>query len=133
MDSNRASDDPPMTSAAPVSPSCPRRTVSLPPADLRGFSLLEMVVVIAIVALGATVVAVGWRRPSPQTNAPAEAAALAEARTRAVLSGEIVTVQLLHAGRPATVSALPDGRIVGDADVAVDPLSGRPSAVRDNP
>ena len=93
----------------------------------RGFTLLELLVVLAVLGTLAGVVAAAAPRPVASAPADAWTDGVARARARALASGRPVHVVLRGAGdtagAPGTdVLALPDGRVLA---AGVDGLTGR--------
>jgi prepilin-type N-terminal cleavage/methylation domain-containing protein len=95
----------------------------------RGATLIELIVVIAILSVIAGVTTLGFRsRPSHRVIDPAEAD-VAAARDSALRSGHAVRV-MVHAGGdsiapPLFATALPDGRVIASTGLGFDPLTGR--------
>ena len=90
-----------------------------------GFTLVEMMVALAIVALSASLAALAFR---DRGEARADrAAAVAAARERAIERRRAVDFSP-DSGR-TELRALPDGRVLGDSASGVDPLTGRPRAL----
>jgi prepilin-type N-terminal cleavage/methylation domain-containing protein len=97
-------------------------------------TLVELLVVIAILGVMAGVVGVSWAtRPwgASGEEEPGEFATVSAARRLALTTGTAVTVSIVAGGRSRTVTALPDGRLIGVRGLGVDPLTGRPQAVVD--
>ena len=92
-----------------------------------GFTLAELMVVIMILGVMAAVTGIAFatKTPTPTPVADARHAQVAGARDSAVRSGQRVTVKLDVDGALHLATAFPDGRVVSDESVAVDPLSGR--------
>jgi prepilin-type N-terminal cleavage/methylation domain-containing protein len=91
-----------------------------------GFTLVEMIVALAILAVTASIAAVAFRDASAPVRD--RAAAVAAARERAIEMRRPITFSP-DSGR-TELRALPDGRVLGDSASAVDPLTGRPRAQR---
>ena len=93
---------------------------------LRGVTLVELIVVLAILGIlaGVTGLALGAAKPVP--SASTEVAAAASARRQALERGEAVTVTLHSGGVARTLTALPDGSVIGDPDLPIERLTGRP-------
>ncbi len=106
-----------------------------------GFTLVELLVVLAVLGVLAGVVAVAGR-PSAAAHADPWRAAVAAARARALVTGRRVHLYVGPgvgapvAARGGDVLALPDGRVLTDVSVtdagdgrrAIDPFTGRPEA-----
>ena len=88
----------------------------------RGVTLVELLVVLAMLGVMATIVGLTWRPGRWQS--PAAAAHVAALRRRAVQSGRAVTDTATVSGTVVRVIAFPDGRIVGAARLGVNPLTG---------
>lgn len=90
----------------------------------RGVTLIELIVVILLLGLLAGVV--GLTMGSTPTVASLDAATVAvmQARDSALKTGHRVTIALSMAGRTNHATAYPDGRVLIDAPIAIDPLSG---------
>ena len=91
-----------------------------------GFTLVEMIVALAIIAVTASIAAVAFRDAGEPVRD--HAAAVAAARERAIETRRPVPFSP-DSGR-TQLRALPDGRVLGDSASAVDPLTGRPRAER---
>ena len=93
--------------------------------ERRGVTLAELMVVIVILGVMAAVTGVAFVTRAPVPAADARLARVADARAEAVRTGQAATLQVRLNGETFLVTAFPDGRIVTDAPVAIDPLSGR--------
>ena len=93
--------------------------------ERRGVTLAELMVVIVILGVMAAVTGIAFTTKMPVPEADARIARVAAARADAVLSGQTATLQLDVDGEMYLVTAFPDGRVVTDAPIAVDQLSGR--------
>lgn len=97
----------------------------------RGFTLVELLATLAILGMGASVAALALPALRP-TDESAVVRSLAEARSRAVRSGEAVTWR----GDSAAVRFLPDGSSSGGTatddtvTIVVDRLTGATHATR---
>jgi prepilin-type N-terminal cleavage/methylation domain-containing protein len=94
----------------------------------RGMTLIEVIVVLAVLGIVAGLVA-----PSLHLALPADAghetqSAVAALRRRALESGRAADTLVEHGGRIRVLHALPDGRVLADTSFGIDPLSGRPRA-----
>lgn len=91
----------------------------------RGATLVELLIVLAIIGVGASVVGLSlsrWKKlPAPN----ARLTAVAAARTLAVDSGRPVTRIVFVDSVAQLVTALPDGSVISDGDV-IDRFSGKP-------
>jgi prepilin-type N-terminal cleavage/methylation domain-containing protein len=90
-----------------------------------GVTLIELMVVIALLGLLAGVVGLTLgSAPRPTSLDPATVVVL-QARDSALRAGHPVTISLSVAGRSHHATAYPDGRVLTDAPIGIDPLSGR--------
>ena len=89
-----------------------------------GATLVELLVVLAILATAAGLVGVAFRRPIPPV--PTTADHIAAARRSAIATGSPVVVAVIESDSQR-VLVLPDGSVVGAEQMQVDRLSGRPS------
>ena len=90
-----------------------------------GVTLAELMVVIVILGVMAAVTAVAFARRPPVAEVDARTVAIAAARAEAVRSGKPLTIRLGSADSLSLATAYPDGRVVTNAAVAIDPLTGR--------
>lgn len=90
-----------------------------------GVTLVEMLVVLAILGIMAGAVGLAWRPGSGGVGGfqPGQAA-IAGVRRRALESGRPVQAVVSIDGRAVQVLALPDGRLLGARQFNVNPLSG---------
>ncbi|HEX8243723.1 MAG TPA: prepilin-type N-terminal cleavage/methylation domain-containing protein [Longimicrobium sp.] len=91
--------------------------------DRAGFTLIEVVVALAIVALTASLAALAFRG---EAHTPSRAGRIEAARQQA-LEGRRPVPFSPDSGATELL-ALPDGRVLGDSANGVDPLTGRPRA-----
>jgi len=91
-----------------------------------GFTLVEMIVVIAILAIVAGISATALLRAPDSPSAAGES--VRTARRRAVQTGASVTISVAVGDqkRAIAVTAKPDGSVLSDTTLAIDPLTGRP-------
>jgi prepilin-type N-terminal cleavage/methylation domain-containing protein len=92
---------------------------------MKGHTLLELLIVLAILGVVAGVTGLAFRRPTAPTPVDSVDARIADARRDAIRSGHSVTITAVHAGLPMAVTAHPDGRVIADTALAIDHLSGR--------
>ena len=90
-----------------------------------GVTLAELMVVIVILSVMAGVTAVAFARREPVTAANPTLAAIAEARAEAISTGQPATIRLGAGDSLRLATVYPDGRVVTDASVSLDPLAGR--------
>jgi general secretion pathway protein H len=88
----------------------------------RGFTLVELMVVLVLLGLMAGVVGLAWR-PNPASNENGRDA-IAQARAQALESGTTVRLQVTHDGQRVTIAAFPDGSVIAPASLLIDPLTG---------
>ena len=96
------------------------------PSARRGVTLAELMVVIVILGVMAGVTGVAFATRTPVPDVDARLARVANARADAVRIGRPVTLPLAVNGASYLVTAFPDGRIVTDAPIPINRLSGRP-------
>jgi prepilin-type N-terminal cleavage/methylation domain-containing protein len=91
-----------------------------------GNTLLELLVVLAILGIAAGVTGLSFGRGEATPAADSVEARIAEARREAVRSGKSVTVNVSRGGDDVlAATAHPDGRVVADSVLAIDRFSGR--------
>ena len=86
--------------------------------DRGGFTLVELLVTLAIIGVVMSIVALAFRAPVAAPADDSFAQALA-ARRRALNEGRIVTLDIVTDSGVIGVSAHPDGRIVADPRLRV--------------
>lgn len=91
----------------------------------RGNTLVELLVVLAILGVVAGVTGLAFRPVSETSPVDAVAAQVATARRDALRTGRPVTVMVSRGGDVVAATAHPDGRVVADTTLAIDPLTGR--------
>lgn len=83
------------------------------------FTLIELLVSLAVMGVVFTVVGMAIP-PAPRTpEAPS-------ARQRAIASGVAQTSIVVDGDTARSMAAYPDGRVIADRKLNIDPLSGRP-------
>jgi prepilin-type N-terminal cleavage/methylation domain-containing protein len=95
-------------------------------APRSGVTLVELVVALCVVGLVAAVVGIAIPRATPPIGEGAVAQAVMAARQTAITSGHATTVDVTVKGTLHSVTASPDGLIVADSALGIDPLSGAP-------
>ena len=88
----------------------------------RGVTLVELIVVLAIVAIIAGVTTLAFRRVDLRPSVAPWVSALAAARRTAIDSDRVVTITVSAGDAPHAATALPDGSVV--TDLRVDRLTG---------
>ena len=88
-----------------------------------GFTLLELMVVVALIAIlsAVAVTASAWERPAAKSTSTR--AVIAAARARAISDGHPVIDSVIVGGRAALLRAFPDGSVI--ADCVIDASDGR--------
>jgi prepilin-type N-terminal cleavage/methylation domain-containing protein len=90
----------------------------------RGVTLVELIVVLAIVAIIAGVTTLAFRRADVAPPIVPWVAAIAAARRTAIDSARTVRLTVHLDDSVYAATALPDGSVVADARLGVDRLSG---------
>lgn len=98
------------------------------PPSRAGATLLELVVALSILAIAATLAVPALRRAAEAP--PTARDRIAAARRSALEHGRAVTLELRDSAGAHLLTAYPDGRVVADTTLGVDPLNGRPRAGR---
>ena len=102
-----------------------RRALRLP-AGRAGVTLIELAVALAILGVALAVTGLAVRSMPEPDAAQLRAAQLDAARRRALAERRPVPVAIADSGAVLRAVAFPDGRLVADGGLGVDPLSGRP-------
>lgn len=87
-------------------------------------TLVELIVVLAIVAVIASVTTLALRRADLGPTAPPWVTAVAQARRTALDSVRIITLTIRIGDRMYAATALPDGSVIADSGLAIDRLTG---------
>lgn len=90
-----------------------------------GVTLLELILVLAILGLMAGIVGLAAPRIVTVTKADSATASAMELRALAIRSGHVATGAVSTRSGIVAVSAYPDGRVLADSAIRIDPLSGR--------
>jgi prepilin-type N-terminal cleavage/methylation domain-containing protein len=96
-------------------------------ASTVGSTLLELIVALAVLGILLAVTTIVLR-PEASAGPGGGLQRAARARERALESGHPVGDTFTIAGRAGFLVALPDGRVVADTMLHLDPATGRPSA-----
>ena len=94
-------------------------------SERHGVTLAELTVVIVILGVVAAVSSIAVATKVLVPAGDTRIARVAFVRAEAVRSGHAATLQLDVDGETYLVTAFPDGRVITDAPIAVDQLSGR--------
>jgi prepilin-type N-terminal cleavage/methylation domain-containing protein len=95
----------------------------------RGFTLVELMVVLAILGVMAGVVGLAARSLDDTDPASQRAARIADARRRALETRRPVRLELSSGDTVRRMIALPDGSVRADSALDLEPLTGRPRAL----
>jgi prepilin-type N-terminal cleavage/methylation domain-containing protein len=95
-------------------------------AHRHGVTLVELIVVLAIVAVIAGVTTLAFRRADLRPNVPAWVSAVAAARRVAIDSAKTISLTVTVGDSIYAASALPDGSVVADKRLGIDRLIGEP-------
>jgi prepilin-type N-terminal cleavage/methylation domain-containing protein len=91
-----------------------------------GVTLVELIVVLAILAVLAGVTTLAFRRAEPVPGAQAWWSAVAAARRTAVDSARAVSVKVRIGDSLYEATALSDGSVIADVRLHIDRLTGAP-------
>jgi prepilin-type N-terminal cleavage/methylation domain-containing protein len=89
-----------------------------------GVTLVELMVVILLLGLLSGVVGLTMGSNPHVASLDPIAVAVMQARDSALSTGHRVTISLRVDGRSRSATAFPDGRVLTDAPIEIDPLSG---------
>ena len=95
-----------------------------------GVTLLELLLVLAVIAVAIGVVSVSFKAPASVDGADSITAKLEGLRIQAVRSGQPTTEKFRTPAGIGAVTAYPDSRVIGDPTLLLDPLNGRPRVDR---
>ena len=101
--------------------------VRWPPRSVRGgFTLVELLVVLVLLALLSGVAGVAFVPRAPRVTWRDRALeAIARARSDALARGEAVSITVAGPSGALRATAFPDGRVVADDLLAIEPATGR--------
>lgn len=95
-----------------------------------GLTLVELLVTLALIGVVTGVVGLAFRAAPPLPDGSEVQAAVAAARRQALTARRPVTTSIRVAEGVHSVTALPDGSVLVDSLLRVDPLTGRPLDAR---
>lgn len=96
----------------------------------RGVTLVELLVVLVLMGIVAGVVGLTIHTARPLTATDPITSAIATARDSAIRSGRSVTIGLNLSDAQREITARPDGRVIADSTLDIDPLTGERNATR---
>lgn len=99
-----------------------RRGVSR--GERQGVTLVELIVVILLLGLLAGVVELTMGSTPTAASLGPTTVAVMQARDSALRTGRPVTIAFAHEGSAQHATAYPDGRVITNALIGIDPLSG---------
>jgi prepilin-type N-terminal cleavage/methylation domain-containing protein len=89
-----------------------------------GVTLVELIVVLAILSVIAGVTTLAFSRAKPSVNSPAWQSTIAAARRTALDSARTVSLSVRVGDTIYAATALPDGSFIADPRLGIDRLSG---------
>ena len=89
-----------------------------------GVTLVELIVVLAIVAIIAGVTTLAFRRADRTPSVQPWVSAIAAARRTAIDSARAVSLTVRIGDTVYAATALPDGSVIADAPLGIDRLTG---------
>lgn len=101
-----------------------------------GVTLMELLVALTLLSLMAGMVALAWRRAPAVPRVGAVTARVLSARDSALRTGHPVTIWVVDSMAGADgveATALPDGRVLAAAALAINPMTGRPDRAPPTP
>lgn len=95
---------------------------------MRGVTLVELLVVLVLLGLVAGVVGLTIRTAKPIAATDPALAAVAAARDSAIRTGCTVSIELSVNDAQREITASPDGRVLADTALDINPLTGARNA-----
>jgi prepilin-type N-terminal cleavage/methylation domain-containing protein len=92
----------------------------------RGVTLVELMVVLVMLSVIASVVVLAIRSTPPRRASDESIRVVIAARDSALRTGRVVSVLVSIDGSEGAATAFPDGRVEADSALPFDVLSGRP-------
>jgi prepilin-type N-terminal cleavage/methylation domain-containing protein len=92
-----------------------------------GVTLVELIVVLAILSVIAGVTMLAFRRAEPVPRAAPWMSAVAAARRTALDSARAVSLTVRIGDSVYAATALPDGSVIADTPLGIDRLTGAPT------
>ena len=90
-----------------------------------GVTLLELLLVLAVLAISVAVVSLTLRVPTPASGPDSTWVKVRDLRARAIQAGRPFTEIISGDSRAQAVTAFPDGRVIGYLARPLQPLAGR--------
>jgi prepilin-type N-terminal cleavage/methylation domain-containing protein len=91
-----------------------------------GVTLVELIVVLAILSVIAGVTTLAFRRADTGPGVPSWVSAVGAARRTAIDSNRSVSLIIRVGNAVYAATALPDGSVIADAPLGIDRLTGEP-------
>jgi prepilin-type N-terminal cleavage/methylation domain-containing protein len=98
----------------------------IPSRPRPGVTLVELLVVLAVLGIAGGIAGVAFTATTSPDVGESWQMAIVAARRDALSNARPVTIDLVVDGTPASATAMPDGSVVADAAIPVDPFNGRP-------
>ena len=93
-------------------------------AERRGVTLVELIVVLAILSVVASVTMLAFQRVDLTPKTESWESAISAARRTAIDSARVVSLTVRIGDSVYAATALPDGSVIADARLGIDRLSG---------